>query len=363
MAIKILEDKIIIGGKELIEFENGIRYSGTAQALQFVVESYLGPTSFFTMNRGPMQGDIAGYVFGGRTTPPTTGGSISNATMKFPFATSIINVIDLPNTTPTSRERHAGMSGPTLGVWALGWGGSSSLGTKGYFAYVNDHVINSDTSSGSPTIRSDVAGHTSQVHGYFSGGTNTPTTTDYNIIESINYSFIGSSSVDYADLTVARFGHAGHSSSDHGYSSGGYSSAGASNVIDKFFFNFGSNATDVGDLTLARNGGAGISSLTHGYTVGGYGPTTLVNIIDKFPFVSNANASDVGDISFTPTGRESLMGASSQTQGYVLGGAGSFAPPTVIYNIMETFPFANDANSTDIGNLSTPRAGGATVQD
>ena len=60
--------------------------------------------------------------------------------------------------------------------------------------------------------------------------------------------------------------------SNFGYSSGGVNApgpTGPSNVIDKFPFSSDANATDVGDLTVARWGVAGQSSSTHGYNSGG----------------------------------------------------------------------------------------------
>ena len=80
----------------------------------------------------------------------------------------------------------------------------------------------------------------------------------------------------------------------HGYTSGGYADA-YSNVIDKFPFASDTNATDVGNLTVARYGVAGQSSSTYGYTSGGK-TAAVTNVIDKFPFASDTNATDVGDL-------------------------------------------------------------------
>ena len=67
------------------------------------------------------------------------------------------------------------------------------------------------------------------------------------------------------------------------------------NVIDKFPFSSDANATDVGDLTVAKNGAAGQSSTASGYVSGGSDPSTT-NVIEKFSFSSDANATDVGDL-------------------------------------------------------------------
>jgi hypothetical protein len=119
------------------------------------------------------------------------------------------------------------------------------------------------------------------------------------------------------------------------------------NVIDKFPFATDAGATDVGDLTRNSNGAAGQSSDVSGYTSGG-NPTGEVpagdKTIDKFPFATNANATDVGDLTVT---RYLTTGQSSDVSGYTSGGAG--AP---VNTIIDKFPFATDANATDVGDLS-----------
>ena len=179
--------------------------------------------------------------------------------------------------------------------------------------------------------------------GYASGGKTWPQSPPYPVTtrnEIIRFAFASSiTSTDIGDLTVARTGAVGQSSKVNGYTSG------ATNVIDKFPFASIANATDVGDLTFAR-GGAGQSSAASGYTSGN-SPTT--NVIDKFPFASDSNATDVGDLS---VGRGSTAGQSSSDNGYTSGGV---SPPSSVLNIIDKFPFASDANATDVGNLTQSR--------
>ena len=129
-----------------------------------------------------------------------------------------------------------------------------------------------------------------------------------------------------------------------GYTSGG---GGPTNIIDKFPFATNANATDVGDLSVARTLAAGQSSTVSGYTSGGYSPalTPLYsNVIDKFPFASNANATDVGDLSVPRAG---VTGQSSSVSGYTSGG---YAPNA---SSIQKFPFATDSGATIVGSLST----------
>ena len=60
------------------------------------------------------------------------------------------------------------------------------------------------------------------------------------------------------------------------------------------------NATDVGDLTIARTGPDGQSSTTSGLYLwrpdSGGRWLNMVNTIDKFPFAADGNATNVGDL-------------------------------------------------------------------
>ena len=188
------------------------------------------------------------------------------------------------------------------------------------------------------------------VSGYISGGTPSLGRTD--IIEKFPFS-TDTNSTDVGDLTVERRRVAGQSSSDNGYTSGG-DNAGHLNVIDKFPFSVDANATDVGDLTVSRASAAGQSSDVSGYTSGASsgGPTNIyLDVIDKFPFAADANATDVGDLTVT---RGFGAGQQSTDNGYTSGG--SFFPPSTWYNTIDKFPFAADANATDVGDLTVARS-------
>ena len=199
------------------------------------------------------------------------------------------------------------------------------------------------------------AGQSSTASGYTSGGygfpTGSPPGVFTNIIDKFPFA-TNANATDVGDVTTLMYRQAGQSSTENGYTCGGNAPTGLSNTIDKFPFATNANATDVGDLTSAR-GGAGQSSTTEGYTSGGYTTTPpffSVNIIDKFPFASNANASDVGDLT---QGRYDLTGQNSDTSGYVSGG-GRGALERVV-NTIDKFPFASNANATDVGDLTQTR--------
>ena len=138
-----------------------------------------------------------------------------------------------------------------------------------------------------------------------------------------------------------------------GYTSGGQlgSTPAWGNIIDKFPFATDGNATDVGDLAVTRIGGAGQSSGVSGYTSGGYtdpaGVGGFSNVIDKFPFAVDANTTDVGDLTIE---RYQNAGQSSEVSGYTSGGSGSY--PLDRFTI-DKFSFAADGNATDVGDLTS----------
>jgi hypothetical protein len=144
--------------------------------------------------------------------------------------------------------------------------------------------------------RRNVTGQSSLVSGYTSGGTDGPT--GVNTIDKFPFAS-DDNATDVGNLTQGRQDVAGQSSRLSGYTAGGFIPAFPSpltyNTIDKFPFSSDSNATDVGNLSVARYGAVGQSSSTFGYSSGGFCSTTL-NTIDKFPFSSDSNATDVGEL-------------------------------------------------------------------
>jgi hypothetical protein len=101
-----------------------------------------------------------------------------------------------------------------------------------------------------------------------------------------------------------------------------------------------------------------------GYISGGNlgGPSTAQNVIDKFPFASDANATDVGDLFQS---RLSPAGQSSTNNGYSSGGDTVGGTTGTSVNTVDKFPFASDASATDVGDLTQARreVGGQSSTD
>jgi hypothetical protein len=133
----------------------------------------------------------------------------------------------------------------------------------------------------------------------------------------------------------------------YGYSAGGYPPADW-DVIHKFSLSSDANATNIGDLSLARHAVSGNSGSSYGYAAGG-NPDPVINVVDKFAFATDGNAVDNGDLT---AGRAYMTTQSSETYGYCSGGVDS-SPTPAAQNIIDKFPFASSANSTDVGDLAT----------
>ena len=247
-----------------------------------------------------------GYSSGGYTNIPAPNSPNLNATNKFvsdvhkfPFATN--SNASSVSSLSAKKLGHAGLSSTTNAYAAGGYARTSLNNTIGVdkFPFATDttatQVLNLSKSS------QLYAGHSSATNGYVTAGVSAPLT---NTIDKFPFAS-DTNGTDIADLTQGRYGPAGTNSDANGYASGGMFPLSAPvatwyNTIDKFPFASDANATDVGDLTQVRYGPAGQSSISDGYTSGGYIPffpgNARSNVIDKFPFASNANATDVGDL-------------------------------------------------------------------
>lgn len=149
---------------------------------------------------------------------------------------------------------------------------------------------------------------------------------------------------------------AGGTSGTHIYVAGGQLTPPNANVnaIEKFPHAGAEGAaiTDVGDLTNARGYVVGqfAQSQDNGYHAGGLPgvpPSNSSKDIDKWPFASDANATDIGDF-LAPTGRYGLANISGTDYGYLAGG---FSPPGSTHNNIEKWSYSSDGNATDVGDL------------
>ena len=168
-------------------------------------------------------------------------------------------------------------------------------------------------------------------------------------VQSVSGAIVHDLPPDYFDNKFPTYG--GKTS---GYMAGGFSLSGSSpygnsNVIDTFPFASDTNATDHGDLAQSRKNIAGASASTHGYNIGGLGHGgTITSNIDRFPFSSNSGQSDVGNLAVSSNGQ--MCGHNDDVKGFGVGGR-LHSPSLTTQDGISSFPFASDANATNVGTL------------
>ena len=219
--------------------------------------------------------------------------------------------------------------------------------------------------------RRNQGGHSSQTHGYITGGATGWPSVTVNSIERFQFSN-DSDCVDWADLLSDRHNDSAVCSSlEYGWTYGGHNNSGVeTDGIERFPFASQTNSTDWADCSVSQHGAAGCNSPTHGYAVAagrqsGIPPNvpagTIINNIDKFPFASQTNATDIGDITVLRSGG---AGVSSCDHGYMIGGTitttnPNNGAPTWTRTEIDKFSFASDGNSTDHGDLPLETGAGA----
>lgn len=301
-------------------------------------------------------GSSYGYTAGNYTEnaggayPPTT--RATNVIVKYSFS-SDGNASDVGDMT-SARGLHAGQSSSDNGYTSGGML-NNSLKTNiiDKFPFTTDGN-SSDVGDLTITIQ-QVSGQSSSSNGYSAGGR---TPTNQNVIQKHSFSADGNAT-DVGDLTTSRGSSGGNSSSSDGYAADG-------TAIDKFPFASDANAVDIGNLTHSFGGTGAASSSTHGYNAGGeVFPFNVTNIIDKFSFSSDGNATDVGDIGGSGSGilgRSYPAGSSSTASGYMAGGRQYHPSSRDLTNIIDKFPFATDANASDVGDLTGKTMGASGHQ-
>jgi len=293
--------------------------------------SYTAPISY-----SPVQGSVSGY---------TSGGHVAKDEIdKFPFSTDA-NATDVGNLT-VARGLVSGQSSSVSGYTSGGFDPVSSPVMVNIIDKFPFSVDANATDVGDLTrIIYNTAGHSSETDGYVSGGLTDNTIDKFPFASDAN-------STDHGDLLTLKSSGAGNSSTTHGYHSGGIIPPGNNDVIEKFPFANTSGSTDVGVLIAYNRDAAGQSSSTNGYVSGGRDAANVAyNTIEKFPFTTDANSTDVGDL--TVARRDMRSGGQSSTvSGYTAGG--DTVSPNVS-DIIDKFPFATDANATDVGDLTVAR--------
>jgi len=334
--------------------DNRVGVGSTAGALRYntdsnKVELWDGNQWVEVQSSRPDLNGGARGVFGGGRGPAAP---VPDNIIDYITISSTGNALDFGDLT-VARRRVGACASSTRGVWGGGYNPDSN---------VLDYITISSTGNaldfGDLTVARRTVGSTSNAtRGIWAGGTNNTPLTDtvQNVIDYITISSTGNA-VDFGDLTIARDGPQGCSSSTRGIFAGGISNPSPLtnvNVIDYITISTLGNATDFGDLTITiRNCGA-CSNATRGIFAGAYTPTA-VNTIQYVTIATLGNAVKFGEL--IRTGGFS-QGVSSSTRG-VWGGA--YSQPESYINVIQYVNIATQSNAIDFGDLTrTSSAAGA----
>ena len=144
----------------------------------------------------------------------------------------------------------------------------------------------------------------------------------YTISDRMQYITISTTgnSIDFGNLSIARYYVRGTASSTRGVFAGGTVPGAVTNTIDYVTIASNGGASDFGDMSINRNGIAVFGNQTRGILAGGYTtPTnTQTSIIE---FVNIANVATTSDFGTLSEKREIMAGFASPTRGIIAGGA------------------------------------------
>lgn len=293
---------------------------------------------------GLIQKPLQGTVAGYHSGGRTPGSSISSTIYTYPFA-SDGNATTYGNLSSAERAS-IGQSSTVNGYKSGGGPPATSIIDKFPFAATGSATNIASLTQGT----SDGTGSSSSVNGYTAGGGGPGVGVNTTVLSRFPFA-ADANATAAASLVTAKAQCAGQSSTTHGYVSGGNSDQ----AIQKYTFASDSNSTAVGTLASGRQLCAGSQSSVSGYT--GFGgddddDTVSVNaVIDKFPFAADANATDVANLSVN---RYDLSATSSTVSSYSAGGLVGPAD-TTLSNVIDKFPFAADGTATDVGDLPANR--------
>ena len=145
----------------------------------------------------------------------------------------------------------------------------------------------------------------------------------YTISDRMQYITISTTgnSIDFGNLSLARYYVRGTASSTRGIFAGGtYPSPAVTNTIDYVTIASNGGASDFGDMSINRNGIAVFGNQTRGILAGGF--TTPTNTqTSLIEFVNIANVATTSDFGTLSEKREIMAGFASPTRGIIAGGA------------------------------------------
>ena len=275
----------------------------TKQIDFFDIQS-LGTTTKFgeisdTVGLGAAMSSSTRGVFAGGTKP----GSGNMNLLEFITIATTGNALDFGGVSTLFRYG-AGISNQTRGLICGAYQGGGASGTKNVIQFITIATLGDTADFGDIVANSNngifgAGSCSSSTRGITFGGGTGPSQVD-----EINHITIGTlgNSVDFGDLSSARYYIQGLSSSTRGVAAAGYQESPGStsmNVIDFITIASTGNSTDFGDLITAARlpGSSGGSNKIRGVFVGGGVHPSYYNTMEFVTIATTGNASDFGDIS------------------------------------------------------------------
>lgn len=367
MAITINSDRITIGSKNIVIVPNGIMIEhGT----------FYAPELSTGQGRGTIgtQGSVAGYAFGGTSTPNSPLATGAQTVERFPFATDT-NATQLPgvlypDNTGIGAYRiiNGAVSSSTHGY---NLGGNSqpdntTYDTLGRFPFANPWSVGSNVGVLSTYKENNPATSQNQSYGYNFGGFNNRLPGGGLSVSNIDRFPLAAETTNatlIGNLSVVTSSNSSSSSGIRAYSYGGGTPAGFNN-FERFAFasEFG-NTILLATVPVGTRNSTGHSSTTSGYHLGGLrgGGTNpdRMDYIYKYPFATEA----ISNVGTMPTTGVYAAGISSIVSGYIAGGQIDPSPGgTTNSTRILKFQFATDTTFTSIGTLVKSRRAAAGAQ-
>ena len=272
---------------------------GIEDIIDFVTVSTLGNAQDFgNLTAAHARGSAVGSRVRGVRAGGQDGSNTINIIESVTFATTgnASNFGDLNN----KPKFPAPMANQTRGIWAGGYV-PSNFDT---IDYVTIATTGDAQDFGNLSFaRNRTAGVESTTRGLIGGGavpSPSPFDEGGNMIDYITKATTGNS-VDFGDLTIAKFAFEAAGSATRGIFSCARTapSGGVMNTIDFVTIATLGNAQDFGDATQTRGSTAAFSSPTRFVSGNGFTPS-LTNTIDFVEIATTGNAKDFGDMTHAP---------------------------------------------------------------
>ena len=325
-----------------------IRFVGTSSKVHLLDSQDTAPPGVQAGQN--VQGTAYGYMTAGFAAPSTYYNTID----KFSF-TSNANATDVGDTTSPGSVYEITAS-PTHTYIVGGYTSpGSNISSLEKYSMVSDGN-SADTGTPTPAERS-ASTHNGPGFGY------QIVASDIHKIVHTSDTFVDASGTIPSPIeTSPAYKYQGYSSTTHAYS-GNYNPT-ITNLDPFVKVAYASDTATAssakGDETYGdQASAANFNSDVAGYAAGGNTrpSTNAVTAMTKFVFASEAEMTSVGTMAFAPADQRDLGRCASTTYGYAAGGQSYTAPNSgaTTQNTIHNTPFASDANSSDVGDLTVAR--------